>query len=53
MKQVVLRKLAMDSNSYNESEDDDFLPDGDDFDAESCDGDMSDQLIPDVRVILL
>ena len=35
---LVLRELAMDSNSY--------IPGGDDFVAGSSNGDMSDELVP-------
>ena len=46
MMKVVLRELAMDSYSYMEPEDDDFLPDGDDIVAENSDEDMSDEVVP-------
>lgn len=38
MMKLVLRELAMDSNSY--------IPGGDDFVAGSSNGDMSDELVP-------
>ena len=53
MMKVVLRELAMDSYSYMEPEDDDFLPDGDDFVAKSSDVDMSDELVLYTHVFLL
>ena len=53
MTNSVLRQQAIDSNSYTEPEDNDFLPDSDDFSlSESSDRDMSDEPVPYMYVIL-
>ena len=46
MTKSVLRQWAIDSNTYMEPGDNDFLPDGADFVSESSDGDLSDEPVP-------
>ena len=53
MMEEVLQELAIGSNSDMKWEHDDFLSEGDDFVAESGDGDTLYELVPPVYVLLV